>query len=326
MWSFLGSIGSALLGGLFGSASTYSTNNANARQAAAQRKWQTEENEKAYQRNRALAEQQNNLNVEQWQRERQAALEDWNRENAYNSPAAQMERYKAAGLNPNLIYGQSNTAGSMASPSIAGSMTSGAPATPAVGVSPHPVIPKNLDSMFSQIGEGLLRIPMYKEQVRGVKLDNDLKAEELSAKKAENSFSDWLMNDDGEHSTSDRTFLRYRNSAAGKAVLNQLDRDWYELKRMSYEYSVQDEEYEIRETEAQIKRDYMREIRNMSKNFKISEDAALAVAQSFIFSARGIKADTINKEAENIMNDPTFMKNLPAGLPALARFVSIFLK
>ncbi|AXH77291.1 MAG: DNA pilot protein [Microviridae sp.] len=31
-------------------------------------------------------------------------LENWNRVNEYNSPAAQMERFKAAGLNPNLIY------------------------------------------------------------------------------------------------------------------------------------------------------------------------------------------------------------------------------
>ncbi|MDR0738337.1 MAG: hypothetical protein LBF39_04600, partial [Prevotellaceae bacterium] len=39
----------------------------------------------------------------------------WNKQNAYNLPAAQMERYKQAGLNPNLIYGQSNTAGSVGS-------------------------------------------------------------------------------------------------------------------------------------------------------------------------------------------------------------------
>lgn len=41
---------------------------------------------------------------------RQNALDDWNRQNEYNSPAAQMERYKQAGLSPNLIYGQTNTA------------------------------------------------------------------------------------------------------------------------------------------------------------------------------------------------------------------------
>lgn len=31
-------------------------------------------------------------------------LEMWNRQNEYNSPAAQMERFKEAGLNPNMIY------------------------------------------------------------------------------------------------------------------------------------------------------------------------------------------------------------------------------
>lgn len=33
-------------------------------------------------------------------------LEQWNRANQYNSPIAQMERLKAAGLNPNLVYGK----------------------------------------------------------------------------------------------------------------------------------------------------------------------------------------------------------------------------
>ena len=33
----------------------------------------------------------------------------WNANNAYNTPAAQMQRFKDAGLNPNLIYGQQNT-------------------------------------------------------------------------------------------------------------------------------------------------------------------------------------------------------------------------
>lgn len=34
----------------------------------------------------------------------------WNMQNAYNTPKAQMARFKEAGLNPNLIYGQTNTA------------------------------------------------------------------------------------------------------------------------------------------------------------------------------------------------------------------------
>lgn len=35
-------------------------------------------------------------------------LEMWNRQNQYNAPESQMNRFKEAGLNPNLIYGQGN--------------------------------------------------------------------------------------------------------------------------------------------------------------------------------------------------------------------------
>lgn len=41
---------------------------------------------------------------------RKNSLADWNRQNAYNAPAQQMQRYKEAGLNPNLIYSQQNNA------------------------------------------------------------------------------------------------------------------------------------------------------------------------------------------------------------------------
>lgn len=50
-------------------------------------------------------------NEKMYARQRADALADWNMQNAYNTPAAQMDRFKAAGLNPNLIYGQSNEAG-----------------------------------------------------------------------------------------------------------------------------------------------------------------------------------------------------------------------
>lgn len=39
------------------------------------------------------------------QQQREWALSDWDKVNAYNSPMQQMQRYKDAGLNPHLIYG-----------------------------------------------------------------------------------------------------------------------------------------------------------------------------------------------------------------------------
>lgn len=47
-------------------------------------------------------------NEKQYAKQRADSLTDWATQNEYNSPKAQMERFKAAGLNPNLIYGQGN--------------------------------------------------------------------------------------------------------------------------------------------------------------------------------------------------------------------------
>ena len=53
---------------------------------------------------------QKRSNLEMYNTQRQDALADWNRQNQYNSPQAQMARFKEAGLNPHLIYGQMTTA------------------------------------------------------------------------------------------------------------------------------------------------------------------------------------------------------------------------
>jgi len=68
----------------------------------------------------AYAQGKQNKKTRQWNEamyhtQRKDALSDWNLQNEYNSPAAQMQRFKDAGLNPNLIYGQSNEAGGIRS-------------------------------------------------------------------------------------------------------------------------------------------------------------------------------------------------------------------
>lgn len=45
----------------------------------------------------------------------QRSVEMWNQQNLYNSPEAQMQRFKEAGLNPHLIYGQGSS-GNASSP------------------------------------------------------------------------------------------------------------------------------------------------------------------------------------------------------------------
>jgi hypothetical protein len=52
-----------------------------------------------------LNKKQREWNEKQYQLQRSHALQDWQMQQEYNSPTAQMKRLQDAGLNPNLIYG-----------------------------------------------------------------------------------------------------------------------------------------------------------------------------------------------------------------------------
>lgn len=100
------------LGFISGLAGNKSANENIDKQIAAQR----EENEKNREYNLNLAKMQNQWNIDQW-----------NRENAYNTPAAQRARLAAAGMNPDLAYGEGVSANVAAS---SPEMTAGAPSVP----------------------------------------------------------------------------------------------------------------------------------------------------------------------------------------------------
>ena len=102
-----GNAAASVSSGLFGKKKAYQYNS---KLQAQQAEYNRQAQERAFEQNKALSEYAYNREMEQWQRENQANLDFWRLQNEYNSPAAQMSRYQAAGLNPNLIYGQSNTA------------------------------------------------------------------------------------------------------------------------------------------------------------------------------------------------------------------------
>lgn len=60
--------------------------------------------------NRRTNQRQADYNTDLYAKQRADALADWERNNVYNSPAQQMQRFKEAGLNPNLIYGNMQNA------------------------------------------------------------------------------------------------------------------------------------------------------------------------------------------------------------------------
>lgn len=72
--------------------------------------------------NQTQAQQQQQWNQDMANQQQQWALQNWNMQNQYNSPQSQMARFKAAGLNPHLIYGQGNpgNAQSIQTPDVKG--------------------------------------------------------------------------------------------------------------------------------------------------------------------------------------------------------------
>lgn len=59
---------------------------------------------------RDAEKRQQNYNTRVYEQQRNHALQDWEMQNKYNSPQEVMRRYKEAGLNPNLIYGNGTNA------------------------------------------------------------------------------------------------------------------------------------------------------------------------------------------------------------------------
>lgn len=96
----------------------------------------------------------NSANERMQQQQNAWNLEQWHRNNEYNSPAAQLQRMKAAGLNPDLMYGQ-NASGA-----------AGNSASPATGTNPIPKQPFMLDpTMSAQIRA--LNAKAYSDEMNG---------------------------------------------------------------------------------------------------------------------------------------------------------------
>lgn len=135
-----------ILGAGFGAISSIGSMIGQNRAIRQQIKAQQQENQKNREYNLMLARTQNQWNLEQWQRE-----------NDYNSPTAQMARFRAAGLNPNLIYGQMSNGAS--SPTL----TSGAASSPtdmsAIGNKRN----------FGQAMQEMLNMEMQKAQIEAIK-------------------------------------------------------------------------------------------------------------------------------------------------------------
>lgn len=182
------------LGSLFNAGASIYTNHRNIQ-------FQQQANEQNIQLQRDINQQ----NIDnQWQM--------WNATNEYNSPAAQMARYREAGLNPNLIYGQSNTAQSSN-----------------LGVSSAPQVQaKKLD-------------PIQGMNIASQYLDLLSKRELLSKQQHENKLADAIYQDVVEQSSLNTTLLQKKIDEALSHTAN-----------MDADTLLKEAEHEIKNIEKQI--------------------------------------------------------------------------
>lgn len=127
----------------------------------------------------------NRANERMQQQQNKWNLDQWNRNNAYNHPAAQMQRLKAAGLNPDLMYQQG---------------TPGMSSSPAQGSNPIPKQPFRMDldpTMFAQLS-------LIDAQKKNVDADTQVKLADAEGRQQNN-------------------FIKQLDVVKTKAILKRLD-------------------------------------------------------------------------------------------------------
>jgi hypothetical protein len=125
-------------------------------------------NKKAREYGREMAEYSFNKNVEMW-----------NMQNEYNSPSAQIKRYRDAGLNPRLMYGDGGGASSGQATQLPKYQTPNAQAQHT------PLSTTEMIQTFQNLRMNAEQVKFTKEQTRALELQNNLKEHILPVEKAQ---------------------------------------------------------------------------------------------------------------------------------------------
>lgn len=221
-----------------------------------------------------------NKKTREWQEkmygvQRNDALSDWRMQNQYNSPEAQMARLKAAGLNPNLVYGNGATATSSQAvrSSSAGSWS---PHAPQVDTS----------SMVS----GFLDA-----KVRQAQLDNLAVQREVMEQDIKNKIANELKTyADADKSKSTRDLIDSQVQLRGLELANQPTKIAYQLEAMKL--GLNKTTADIDKTIQDTKLSQANTLYRLSEN----ERASIRLDQSLRESVARIvkmRADTLRAEA-----------------------------
>lgn len=167
-------------------------------------------------------------NVNQQERINQQNIDNqwemWRATNEYNSPVAQMQRYKEAGLNPNLIYGQSNTT----SPVDVGKSVA-----PKMEFSP-------MFQGFGNVMQDYFTMLSLKEDARTKQLNNEILADTLNERKNSYELGNRKVESEIAKNESDVSL----NSSQQDLIKSQIERNGFLNTLSSLEASIKSFEIE----------------------------------------------------------------------------------
>lgn len=278
------SLGS-FVGGLAGAAaSVYSTNQQNKnidKQLAAQQR----ENSLNRAYNLNLAKMQN-----QW------SIEQWNRENAYNSPQAQIARMKAAGLNPDMMFG-GGVSGNLSASSP--QMTSGAPSSPMDW--------SNLANKrtLGDVVNDSLSAEMAKAQIDSVKADTEKTLADAGLSRVALTYAD---------------AKEKLNLKLSEEQFKLVEQQWKDVAQTIENKRSELEGISLDNAGKMVRNAYEAEIYQATLN-KMAEELKITKAEA-VNAARYFTAQVLGMEAENAWNDAAWIVSQKNGTATLIKYGS----
>lgn len=211
--------------------------------------------------------------------QKQLADEAWARETAYNSPSAQMQRYRDAGLNPHLIYSQQDSGYQYQTPDVE---------TPEV----YPY-------QFSNLGIGDF------QDIRTKKLSNGLLSEELKRSLIDTQFK--LENSDLDLDIKKLMRRKTASEILGIDYANQLAEN--DIKRIPVKNLIQDLESQ------KLQQDIKNSVKSLDLQEKHLNNEAFVqnVIRSLIKRLTGANSTSASDLANSVVD--IISENLPEPLP-----------
>ena len=220
---------------------------------------------------RYMQEQQNIANMNMAEYAYSKDLEQWNRANAYNTPAEQMKRLKEAGINPHMVYGSGSVSqNAVSSPSYN---------APRIEKTAYPRDLSGLNALAPY-----LDISMRQAQVDNVKANTD----KIKSDTAINDLDRTLKEIEVEFENEPGTKKLRRWSLADAVNLSrqkwEQNRDKFEhsIEKMRNELSIQEQQKQENELKQELLGLKIKDMQQpLSREDRGRVEAILAIMQGF---------------------------------------------